>query len=82
MKYSFNFIQIANWLIACRESLNKISEHVLQKDMTKEEVIKLLEKEKHKIQLLKDVLNKQGSLIGVQPKFIKNLKDIKNEYLK
>ena len=52
MRYSFNFIQIANWLIACREALNNIADKVEEKNLTQEEVIALLEREKKKIEIL------------------------------
>ena len=82
MKYVFSFIQVVNWLIVCRGSLQKMADQVLEKSIEEDEVIKLLEKEKHKLQLLKDVLNRKGNLRGIQPDFIKNLENIKKEYLK
>lgn len=80
MKSSFNFIQVTNWLVSCRESLLAIREQVLTEKITKEEAIKKLELEKRKLVVLKDVLNRKANLVGIQADFLRKLKEIKKEY--
>lgn len=80
MKYSFNFLQVTNWLIVCRENIKKIRDSVLNEQVSKEEAIKLLQIEKQKILKLKDILHRKVRLHGIQSSFLKNLKDLKREY--
>jgi hypothetical protein len=80
MKNRFNFIQFTNWLLVCRENIIKIRDQVLNYELTKEEAIEKLSTEKRKISILRDVLDKKAILHGVQPDFLKKLKEIKKHY--
>lgn len=80
MKYSFNFLQVTNWLIVCRENIKKIKDSVLSEQITKEKAIELLLSEKNKITKLKDILHRKVRLHGVSKDFLNNLKEIKKEY--
>ena len=80
MKYSFNFLQVTNWLLVCRENIKKIRDQVLSEQITKEEAVKLLQVEKRRISTLKDILHRKTRLHGVSKDFLKNLKEIKKEY--
>ena len=80
MKYSFNFLQVTNWLLVCRENIKKIRDQVLSEQISKEDAIKLLQVEKRRISTLKDILHRKTRLHGVSKDFLKNLKEIKKEY--
>ena len=80
MKYSFNFIQVTNWLMVCRENIKKIRDQVLNEEISKEEAIRKLIAEKNKVTKLKDILNRKIRLHGIQKDFLNNLKEIKREY--
>lgn len=80
MKYSFNFLQVTNWLLVCRENIKKIRDGVLSEQISKERAIELLSIEKHRISTLKDILNRKIRLHGISKDFLKNLKEIKKEY--
>lgn len=80
MKYSFNFIQVTNWLMICRENIKKIRDKVLNEEISKEKAIELLQTEKNKVTKLKDILHRKIRLHGIQHDFLKNLKEIKKEY--
>lgn len=80
MKYSFNFLQVTNWLLVCRENIKKIRDDVLSEAITKEDAIKKLYIEKNRISKLKDILHRKVRLYGIQKDFLKNLNDIKKEY--
>ena len=80
MKNSFNFIQFTNWLLVCRENIIKLRDEILNDKLTKEQAIERLLSEKRKISILKDVLDKKARLHGVQPDFLKKLKEIKKQY--
>lgn len=80
MKYSFNFIQVTNWLMVCRENIKKIRDQVLNEEISKEEAVSKLTAEKNKVTKLKDILNRKIRLHGIQKDFLKNLKEIKREY--
>ena len=80
MKYSFNFIQVTNWLMICRENIKKIRDKVLNEDMSKEQAIEMLISERNKVTKLKDILHRKVRLHGIQKDFLKNLKEIKREY--
>lgn len=80
MKYSFNFIQVTNWLMVCRENIKKIRDQVLNEEISKQKAIELLKSEKQKVSRLKDILQRKVRLHGIQKDFLKNLKEIKKEY--
>jgi len=80
MKYSFNFLQVTNWLIVCRENIKKIRDQVLAEEISKEQAIQKLLNEKRRITTLKDILNRKTRLHGISKDFLKSLKEIKKEY--
>jgi len=80
MKYSFNFLQVTNWLLICRENIKKIKELVIKEEISKEKAIQLLTSERNKVTKLKDILHRKIRLHGIQHDFLKNLKEIKKEY--
>ncbi len=80
MKYSFNFLQVTNWLYVCRENIKKIRDQVLKEELTKEKALEMLINEKRRISTLKDILNRKVRLHGISNDFLKNLKEIKKEY--
>ena len=80
MKYSFNFLQVTNWLLVCRQNIKKIRDRVVNEEITKEEALQLLIAEKYKIGKLKDILHRKIRLHGIQKDFLRNLKEIKKEY--
>ena len=80
MKYNFSFLQVSNWLLVCKRNTDQILEHYRLKNYNKAKAIEKLEAEKKKILILKDIINKQAKLAGIEPEFIKNLPQIKKEY--
>lgn len=80
MKYSFSFIQIANWVYVIRQKLKDFRIRLDKEKVTKEEAIKLLETQKKHLSSVKLFLNKQNNLIGIQRDFLRNFKQIKKEY--
>lgn len=80
MKYSFNFIQVANWVYIIRTNLKDFRLKIDKEKVPKEEAIQLLEQQKRQLELIKDILNKKSRLLGIQPEFLKNLKQIKKDY--
>jgi len=80
MKNKFNFLQFTNWLLICRNNVEKIKEEILEEKISKQEAIEKLLIERKKISILRDVLDRKVKLFGIQPDFIKNLKNIKNKY--
>lgn len=80
MKYSFNFLQVTNWLLACRENIKKIRDAVLAEQISKEQAVEMLVNEKRRISTLKDILHRKVRLHGISKDFLKNLKEIKKEY--
>ena len=80
MKYSFNFLQVTNWLLICRENIKNLRDQVLRDEISKEKAIELLTIEKRRISTLKDILHRKVRLHGISSDFLKNLKDIKKEY--
>ncbi len=80
MKYSFNFLQVTNWLVVCRENIKKIRDQVLNEEISKDEAIKRITTEKRRISTLKDILNRKVRLHGISPEFLRSLKQIKKEY--
>lgn len=80
MKYSFNFLQVTNWLLICRENIKKIRDLVLSEEISQEKAIEMLISEKKKVTKLKDILHRKVRLHGVSKDFLKNLKEIKREY--
>jgi len=80
MKYSFNFLQVTNWLLVCRENIKRIRDQVMDDQINKQEALLLLQAEKRKITVLKDILHRKTRLHGISKDFLHNLKDIKKEY--
>lgn len=80
MKNSFNFIQVANWVFMIRTKLKDFRIKLDSEEVKKEEALELLKSQKQQLELIKDVLNKKTRLVGIQPDFLKNLKQIKKEY--
>lgn len=80
MKNNFNFLQFTNWLLICRENIEKIKQDVLSESITKQEAIDRLMAEKKKIGILKDVLDRKVRLFGIQADFLKSLKELKKRY--
>ena len=80
MKNNFNFLQFTNWLLICRENIEKIKQDVLNENITKQEAIDRLMAEKRKIGILKDVLDRKVRLFGIQADFLKSLKELKKRY--
>jgi len=80
MKYSFNFIQVANWVYIIQDKLKKLRIRLDKEKIPKEEALRLLVAQKQQLELIKDILNKNVRLMGIQPDFLKNLKQIKKEY--
>lgn len=80
MKNNFNFLQFTNWLLICRENIEKIKQDVLNESITKQEAIDRLMAEKKKIGILKDVLDRKVRLFGIQADFLKSLKELKKRY--
>ena len=80
MKYSFNFIQVANWVYIIRTKLREFRTKIDKEKVSKQEALELLNSQKHQLELIKDILNKNTRLIGIQPEFLKNLNQIKKEY--
>ena len=80
MKYSFNFIQVANWIYIIRTKLKDFRIRLDKEKISKQEAIELLNSQKRQLELIKDILNKKSRLLGIQPEFLKNLKQIKKEY--
>lgn len=80
MKYSFNFIQVANWVFIIRTKLKEFRVNLDKEKVPKQEAIQLLNSQKQQLELIKDILNKKSRLLGIQSEFLKNLKQIKKEY--
>ena len=80
MKNSFNFLQFANWLVVCRENIEKISDEIVNEQISKEEALKKLYIEKRRIFVLRKVLDRGANLHGIRPSFLRNLNDIKKRY--
>lgn len=74
MKNSFNFIQVANLIYIIRNNFLNID-----KDISKEEFINFMNKQKYYLKLFKDVLEKKKKLIGIQKQFLKDLVGIKEQ---
>lgn len=80
MKYNFSFLQVSNWILICKKNTEEILNQYRLKNYNKAMAIEKLEAEKKKILALKDIINKQAKLAGIEPEFIKNLAQIKKEY--
>jgi hypothetical protein len=80
MKSSFNFIQVANWVYLLRTKLKEFRVRIDKEKISKEEALYILNSQKHQLELIKDILNKKARLQGIQPEFLKNLKEIKRQY--
>ena len=80
MKYSFNFIQVANWVYIIRTKLKEFRLRIDKEKVSKDEALWLLRSQKQQLELIKDILNKKSRLLGIQPDFLKNLKQIKKDY--
>ena len=80
MKNSFNFIQLANWVYVLRTKLKEFRTKLDKEKVSKQEALNLLIMQKRQLELIKEILNKKTRLMGVQPDFVKNLKEIKKSY--
>ena len=80
MKYSFSFIQVANWVYVVRTKLKEFRIKIDKEKVSKQEALDLLRSQKRQLELIKDILNKNIKLLGIQPDFLKNLKEIKKQY--
>lgn len=80
MKNNFNFIQVANWIYVLRTKLKEFRVKIDKEKISKEEALDFLKAQKRQLELIKDVLNKKSRLHGIQPDFLKNLKEIKKNY--
>lgn len=80
MKNNFNFLQFTNWLLICRENIEKIKQDVLNESITKQEAIDRLIAEKRRIGILKEVLDRKVRFFGIQSSFLKSLKELKKRY--
>lgn len=80
MKNNFNFIQVANWIYVLRTKLKEFRVKIDKEKISKEEALDFLKAQKRQLELIKDVLNKKSRLHGIQPDFLKNLKEIKKSY--
>ena len=80
MKYSFNFIQVANWVYLLRTKLKEFRVRLDKEKVSKTEDLELLQSQKRQLELIKDILNKKSRLLGVQADFLKNLQQIKKDY--
>ena len=79
MKYNFSFIQVINWLFVCRQNLlDTLEEH--KKGANKEEIIKKLQIQKKKLEMVKDILDRKVKLQGVNKDFLKKFHQIKKDY--
>ncbi len=80
MKNSFNFLQVANWIYIIRTNLRDFRVALDKEKINKEDGLNILKSQKRHLELIKDILNKNVRLMGIQPNFLKNLKQIKKEY--
>ena len=80
MKHSFDFIKIANWIYRIHTILKNFRRKLDEENVSNEQAIQLLQHQKRQLELIKDVINRKTYLVGIQPEFIKNLKQIKKEY--
>lgn len=80
MKYSFNFIQVANWVYVIRTTLKDFRARLDKEKISKQEALLLLNSQKRHLELIKDIINKKARLLGVQKDFIINFKEIKKQY--
>lgn len=80
MKYNFNFLQVANWVYIIKTKLKEFRTKIEKEKVSKYEAIDFLNKQKKQLELIKDVLNKNVKLIGIQKDFLVNLKEIKKQY--
>ena len=80
MKNSFNFIQVANWLYIILTNLRNFRIRIDKEKISKQEALVILNSQKKHLELIKDVLNKNSRLLGIQSDFLKNFKEIKKQY--
>lgn len=80
MKYNFSFLQVINWLVACKNNLLKIEEEIEKKTINDKQLIEKLKSEKRKLLLVKDILNRKTKLQGINTDFLKNFKKLKKDY--
>lgn len=78
MKYAFSFIQIINWLLTCKSSLQNLASE--SKSLSKPELIAKLKLQKQKLLVVKDVLDRKTKLQGINSDFLRNFKEIKRAY--
>jgi hypothetical protein len=79
MKYPFNFLQVANWLIVCREKLKEITNQVENNKLSKDDAIKLLLNQKKMLSIVKEAIERKTRLQGTSPDFLKTLANTKKE---
>ena len=80
MKYNFNLTQVANWVYIIRTNLKDFRIRLDTEKVSKQEALLLLNAQKQQLGLIKNILNKDTKLLGIQPSFLKNFKQIKKEY--
>ena len=80
MKSNFKLVQVANWIYSIRTSLKDLRIRIDKETIPKEELIRLLSSQKRQLELIKNILNKETILLGIQPNFLKNLEEIKKQY--
>jgi hypothetical protein len=80
MKNNFNFLQVANWIYIIRSNLKGFRVRLDKEKINKEDALNTLKSQKRHLELIKDILNKNVRLMGIQPNFLKNLKQIKKEF--
>ena len=80
MKQSFSFIRIINWLYLVRTKLKLLRKRLDEEELTREEIISLLEEQKKLLFAFKDILESKAMLMGIQQDFLTNFQQIKKEY--
>jgi hypothetical protein len=63
-----------------RTRLKELRVKLDKEKVSKTEILEILNSQKLNLELIKDILNKNTRLLGIQPDFLKNLKQIKKEY--
>lgn len=80
MKYNFSILQILNWLFLCKQQTKKLRLKLDEKNVDKQEIIKLLHAQRKNLLLIKDVFNRKTKLSGINPDFLRSFKQIKKDY--
>ena len=68
MKYVFSFIQIVNWLLTCKSSLQSLASE--SESLSKAELIAKLKLQKQKLLIVKYVLDRKTKLQGINSDFL------------